>query len=280
MGTMMSTAPGGATPASASATAESPARVQIAGLSKSYAGAQGTIDAIGHVSITVRDGEVCTVVGPSGCGKSSLLRVLAGLEPVSGGVATVVPSGRRLPTATVFQGASLFPWLRVVDNVAYPLWIAGDRKRARRAAAMAALERVGLADFARSYPAQLSEGMRQRVVIARALVADAGVLLMDEPFSALDEPTRLLLQEELQDILAHTRQTVLFVTHSIDEAVVLGDRVLVLSARPATIRAEFTVPFDRPRRFADLRRDPRFGELTVAVWEVLRAEVERGRSRP
>ena len=252
-----------------------PCKVEVAGLAKRYRGAGGPVGAIADLDLQVHAGEVCTVVGPSGCGKTTLLRILAGLERPTAGTATVLNRERRLPTATIFQGASLFPWLTVADNVAYPLWAAGMRRTARRAAAMEGLARVGLSAFARAYPAQLSEGMRQRVAIARALVADADVLLMDEPFSALDEPTRLLLQEELQGILVRTRQTVLFVTHSIDEAVLLGDRVVVLSARPATCRVEFVVPFARPRRYEDLRTDPRFGDLTVAVWEVLRGEVTR-----
>ena len=251
------------------------AKVAVTGLSKRFDGPHGSIDAIAGLDLSVREGEVCTVVGPSGCGKSTLLRLLGGLQRPTTGTATVQRRERRLATATVFQGASLFPWLTVRDNVAYPLWIAGVRRGARRATAEEALSRVGLDGFARAYPKQLSEGMRQRVAIARALVADADVLLMDEPFSALDEPTRLLLQEELQGLLARSGQTVIFVTHSIDEAVLLGDRVVVLSARPARVCAEFDVPFARPRRFADLRRDQRFGALTAAVWELLRAEVAR-----
>ncbi len=249
-----------------------PVKVTATGLTKRYEGASGPIDAIAGLDLVVRDGEFVTVVGPSGCGKSTMLRILAGLDrPTSGDVSVL--NRRRNPTATVFQGVSLFPWSRIEENVAYPLWAAGVGRRERHNAAHAALVRVGLEQFARAYPAQLSEGMRQRVAIARALVADADVLLMDEPFSALDEPTRLLLQEELQQLLAASGQTVIFVTHSIDEAVLLGDRVVVLSARPSRVCAEFAVPFERPRRFDTLRRDPAFGELTVAVWSVLRTEV-------
>jgi NitT/TauT family transport system ATP-binding protein len=248
-----------------------PPKVRVRDLSKVYRAAHGPVTALAGLDLDVRAGEFCTVLGPSGCGKSTLLRILAGLDQPTAGTAAVTAVERRLPAAMVFQGVSLFPWYTVLDNVAYPLWVARAGKRERRAAALAALERVGLAGFAHAYPRQLSEGMRQRVAIARALVADADVLLMDEPFSALDEPTRLLLQE----ILGRTGQTVLFVTHSIDEAVVLGDRALVLGARPSRLVAEFPIPFARPRRYDDLRRDPRFGALTVAIWDVLRAEVER-----
>ncbi len=255
--------------------AGAPLKVRVAGLTKRYQSAAGPVDAIAGLDLSVREGEFLTVVGPSGCGKSTMLRILAGLETASGGVAQVLDSRHRLPAAMVFQGVSLFPWLRVEDNVAYPLWVAGTGRRQRRTQARAALERVGLTAFARAYPNQLSEGMRQRVAIARALVADAGVLLMDEPFSALDEPTRLLLQEDLQEILGRSGQTVIFVTHSIDEAVLLGDRVAVITARPARLHAIFDVPFPRPRRYAEVRHDRRFNDLTVEVWEALRNEVAR-----
>ena len=248
-------------------------KVRVRNLHKRYTSGAGTIDAIESLDLDVRRGEICTVVGPSGCGKSTLLRILAGLDLPSAGSAEVLDRQRRLPTATVFQGASLFPWSTVESNVAYPLWAGGVGRKQRQQAALSALTRVGLGGFARAYPAQLSEGMRQRVAIARALVADADVLLMDEPFSALDEPTRLLLQEELQQLLAESGQTVIFVTHSIDEAVLLGDRVVMLSARPARLQAEFVVPFERPRLFGQLRRDARFGELTAEIWEQLRGQV-------
>ena len=255
-------------------------KVRVAGLEKRFQGAGGPVTAIAGLDLAVRAGEVCTILGPSGCGKSTLLRILGGLEQPSAGTAQVLDRRGRLPAATVFQGVSLFPWYTALENVAYPLWAAGVRRRQREGAARAALERLGLGGFARAYPAQLSEGMRQRVAIARALVAEADVLLMDEPFSALDEPTRLLLQEELQGLLARSGQTVIFVTHSIDEAVLLGDRVVVLSTRPAVQRAEFVVPFARPRRYEELRADPLFGAVTVAVWDVLRAEVTRAGAAP
>lgn len=246
----------------------------ITGLTKRFLTAHGgSITAIDGLDLDVGEGEIVAVVGPSGCGKSTLLRILAGLETATGGRAEVLYRTRRLPTATVFQGVSLFPWRSVQENVAYPLWVAGVGRHERRAAALAVLERVGLAGFARAWPAQLSEGMRQRVAIARALVADADVLLMDEPFSALDEPTRLLLQEDVQALVAGSGQTVVLVTHSLDEAVMLADRVVVLTARPARVRAVLEVPFARPRRHTTLRRDPRFGELTASLWELLRVEV-------
>lgn len=259
-----------------SAEIVAPTKIAIAGLCKRYRSAAGPIDAIAGLDLDVGEGEFCVVVGPSGCGKSTLLRILSGLEEPTAGSVTILGQGHRARTALVPQGRSLFPWSRVIDNVAYPLWAAGVPKRARHDAALRALELVGLAAFARAYPTQLSEGMRQRVAIARALVADAEVLLMDEPFSALDEPTRYLLHEELQQVLAARPQTVLFVTHSIDEAVTLGDRVVVLSARPARLCATFAIPFPRPRRQTELRLDPRFGMLTAQIWDVLREQTLAG----
>jgi NitT/TauT family transport system ATP-binding protein len=252
-----------------------PDKVRIDGLEKSFPAKGGIVQAIGGLDLSVRRGEVCTVLGPSGCGKSTLLRILAGLDTASAGTVRVLDQRGRLPTATIFQVVSLFPWLTALENAAYPLWVAGMRRKVREQAAMAMLERLGLSAFVRAYPNQLSEGMRQRVAIARALISEADVLLMDEPFSALDEPTRLLLQEDLQHLLTRSGQTVIFVTHSIDEAVLLGDRVLVLSARPATLQAEFESSFPRPRRYEELRTDSRFNDLTVAVWDVLRDEVQR-----
>ena len=250
-------------------------KVAVSGLSKRFDRVSPPLLALDDVSLALAEGELCTVVGPSGCGKTTLLRILAGLERPTSGSARVLDQQRRLPAAVVFQGRSLYPWLTVLDNVAYPLQVARVGRGERRAAALAALDQVKLAGFARAYPHHLSEGMRQRVAIARALVADADLLLLDEPFSALDEPTRLLLQEEVQDLLLRSGRTALFVTHSIDEAVLLGDRVVVFSARPGRISQQFAVPFARPRAFAGVRRDPRFGELVAAIWETLRAEVER-----
>jgi NitT/TauT family transport system ATP-binding protein len=254
-------------------------KVRIEGLSKSFSSGSGAVQAIDRLDLNVHHGEICTLLGPSGCGKSTVLRILAGLERPSDGRVSILEQRGRLPAATVFQGVSLFPWLTALENAAYPLWAAGEPRSVRRRTATAMLKRLGIDSFARAYPNQLSEGMRQRVAIARALVTEADVLLMDEPFSALDEPTRLLLQEELQELLSRSGQTVIFVTHSIDEAVLLGDRVVVLSARPARIVAEFVVPFPRPRRYAELRTDHRFNDLTVAVWDVLRSEVEHDGGR-
>jgi len=173
----------------------------------------------------------------------------------------------------VFQGRSVFPWLTVRQNVAYGLKLRGVGRRQRGEAADELLATVGLGGFARAYPHQLSEGMRQRVAIARALAVDPDLLLMDEPFGSLDEQTRFLLQEELLRIWERTGKTVIFITHSIDEAIVLADRIVVMSAQPGTPKATLAVPFPRPRSLTDVRSDPAFAPLFNEIWELLRDEV-------
>src|SRR5579884_2165426 len=231
-----------------------PAAVRVAGLGRRFETAAGWVEALRDVNLDVRPGEFCVVVGPSGCGKTTLLRIIAGLETATSGTAALVAADGNRPTnAMVFQGRSVFPWLSVRDNVAYGLKLRGLDRRTRRAAAARLLATVGLAKFAGAYPHQLSEGMRQRVAIARALAVDPDVLLMDEPFGALDEQTRFLLQEELLRIWEDTGKTVIFVTHSIDEAITLADRIVVMTAHPGTVKAILPVPFARPRTVAAIR---------------------------
>ncbi len=221
--------------------------------------------ALNEVSISVEQGEFVSIVGPSGCGKSTLLRVLAGLEPlVSGEIA--VSGGR---PSMVFQDQSLFPWLTVEENVAYPLRVAGVGAAQWAEPVTRLLQLCGLADFRRAYPHQLSGGMKQRAAVARALAADRQVLLMDEPFGALDEQTRLLLQQELLRVWEQSGKTVVFITHSVEEALVLSDRVLVMSHRPGRILQNIKVPFERPRNVIELRRSPQFGELSYEIWRLL-----------
>ena len=258
------------------------------------------MEAIADLSLEVGEGELVCIVGPSGCGKTTLLRVLAGLEEPNGGSFRISEfEGQRPETrnaesttdtnnsalrtshsalvAMVFQNAGIFPWMTVEQNVAYGLQVRGVPLGQRREVAHRWIGEIGLEKFARSYPAQLSGGMRQRVGLARAFAVDPEVLLMDEPFGALDAQTRLILQQTLLQQWEGSHKTVLFVTHSIDEALTLGDRVLVMSARPGHILREIRVPFERPRDAALLRTDPRMGELFGEVWSVLRDEVERAR---
>ena len=247
------------------------AAIAVEHLSKRYP--SGTL-ALNDVSLTIGDGEFVSVVGPSGCGKSTMLRILAGLDTATDGRVTTDDSGvdlrTALPSAVVFQEASLFPWMRVDDNVAF----AFDSLKlpraevARRVAKELAL--VGLTAFARAYPHELSGGMKQRVAVARAFAVDPPILFMDEPFGALDEQTRVNLAGELMVLWERTRKTVVFVTHGIEEAVTLSDRVVVLSGQPGTVKAIVPIDFPRPRDAIALRGEPRFGEYVVQIWELLR----------
>jgi len=234
----------------ATAPADDDALVVLNGVSKAYA--NGTA-ALGDVSFTMRRGEFVTLVGPSGCGKSTLLRIVAGLSTVSGGTVTVAgmaPEQARREhgdMAFVFQDATLLPWRTVLRNVELPLQLARLAAAGRKARAQRALSAVGLSDVARAYPRQLSGGMRMRVSIARALVTDPCVLLMDEPFGALDELARSRLNVELLRISAQAGWTVLFVTHNVFEAVFLSSRILVMSPRPGRIVADIPIGLPSPR---------------------------------
>ncbi len=258
---------------------ESP-KIAIENLRVVYPGRSpsSSVEALGGVTLTVSEGELVCIVGPSGCGKTTLLRVLAGLEQPAEGTATIRHDSPNHPAfAMVFQGSGIFPWLTVAQNVAYGLQVRGVPKGERMETARHWIAEIGLERFARSYPTQLSGGMKQRVGLARALAVDAEVLLMDEPFGALDAQTRMLLQQTLLEQWERNTKTVIFVTHSIEEALTLGDRVYIMSARPGKLLHEVQVPFVRPRDAVALRTDPRFSTLFAEVWEVLRDEVDRAR---
>ncbi|HEV3088485.1 MAG TPA: ABC transporter ATP-binding protein [Candidatus Elarobacter sp.] len=246
------------------------ASIAVEHVTKKYP--SGTV-ALDDVSLEIADGEFVAVVGPSGCGKSTLLRILAGLDSATEGRITVAGGGARgdeLPSATVFQEASLFPWMRVHENVAVAFdSLAVARNDVRRRVGDV-LELVGLADHARAWPHELSGGMKQRAAVARAFVTDPPVLYMDEPFGALDEQTRVGLANELMRLWERSPKTVVFVTHGIEEAVTLADRVVVLSARPGQVKAIIPIEFPRPRDAVTIRGEPRFGEHVVRIWELLR----------
>jgi NitT/TauT family transport system ATP-binding protein len=231
--------------------------IRLSSVSKTYGRGDSAVEALRNVSISVAAGEFVCFVGASGCGKSSLLSLVAGLDkPTSGEVVT----GDR-QVAFMFQEPALFPWLTASGNIELALRARKVPKAQRRSRVAELLDIVGLSGFAGARPHQLSGGMRQRVALARALAQDADVLLMDEPFGALDAITRDLLHGELERIVAETGLTVLFVTHNVSEAVRLGDRVIVLSNRPGRIVAEHRVDLRRPRR----PDDPQASELTVAI---------------
>jgi NitT/TauT family transport system ATP-binding protein len=243
------------------------------GIGHTFTGDRGNVAALVDVTLTVREHEFVCVVGPSGCGKSTLLRIIAGLERPSAGQVQFhgQAAERGVRGGLVVQEHGTFPWLSAVDNVAFGLALEGMPRDQRRARAMAYLDRVGLATFARHYPHELSVGMRQRLGIGRAMVVGAPLLLMDEPFAALDAQTRRHMQDELLSLWLMDRRTVLFVTHDIDEAVRLGDRVIVLSGRPGHILADLPVALDRPR---DIHRDYLEARSIVEhVWSLLDAPV-------
>jgi NitT/TauT family transport system ATP-binding protein len=253
-------------------------KIVVKNLTKSFNIGSERVLVIDDMSFEVSTGEFFCIVGPSGCGKTTLLRILAGLETkTAGSVSVGYSSDGAPPNAMVFQEHSVFPWMTVEENVEFGLLDRVTSKAGRRQRVAHNVALVGLTEFAKAYPHQLSGGMKQRVSIARALAADPDVLLMDEPFGALDEQTRILLQDELLRIWDHTRKTVVFITHSIEEAVSLGDRVLVMSARPGRVKLVQSVPFERPRGIAELRREPAFGQQVYSIWESLRDEVLRSR---
>jgi NitT/TauT family transport system ATP-binding protein len=241
----------------------------------------GEVAALEHVNLIVGEGELVSIVGPSGCGKSTLLRMCAGLErPSSGDIEIFQADPNRAPTAVVFQDYSIFPWRTVMSNVGYGLELKGVAKQERERISQLWIDRVGLSGFERSYPAALSGGMKQRVSIARAFALDPEILLLDEPFAALDAQMRDVMQEELLrqwDAVASdsSSRSAVLVTHSLDEAILLGDRVVLMTRRPGRIRAVFDVPFPRPRA-ASLRSAPAFGELREEIWRQLREEVVAG----
>lgn len=253
---------------------ESEPVIQLQGVGKRFLSTDGEYRALDGVDLVVREGEFLCLVGPSGCGKTTLLRILAGLERHTDGRVIVCDQQDGRPfTSVVFQENSIFPWLSVHDNAAFGLRMRNSRTALVKERVAYYLEMVGLAKFAKSYPHQLSGGMKQRVSIARAFANDPQVLLMDEPFSALDEQNRTVLQEELLRIWGETRKTVVFITHSIDEALFLGDRVVVMSGSPGRVLDDIQVPFERPRRLYGLKTSPRYNELIVRVADQIRAGV-------
>ncbi|CAG7653337.1 ABC transporter ATP-binding protein [Paenibacillus allorhizosphaerae] len=229
--------------------------IEISNVSKTFhQRTGGSFTALDNVSLTINKGEFVSLLGPSGCGKSTLLNLVAGLEQAEQGSITVNGKPCKGPgpdRVVVFQEHALFPWLTVLDNVAFGLKQKGIAKKEREALAMEQIKSVHLSKFADRYPHELSGGMKQRAAIARALAMDPEILLMDEPFAALDEQTRLILHQDLEEIWMRTRKTILFITHNIREAVVLSDRVLVMSTRPGKIKKEFAVQAARPRDISD-----------------------------
>ena len=235
------------------------------------------VPALGGVDFDIRPNEFLSIIGPSGCGKTTLLRIIASLAEADAG--EVVIDGRTVTEpgpdrAMVFQQFGLFPWKTVLDNVMFPLTLRKMSKDEANQRAMDQLRRVGLDRFTTSHPHQLSGGMQQRVGLARALATEPDILLMDEPFGAIDAQTREYMQEELMKIWWETRKTVVFVTHDLDEAVMLSDRILVLSRGPGTVRRVVDVKLERPRWEYNVRARPEFAEARHEIWELLRGDLQ------
>jgi ABC-type nitrate/sulfonate/bicarbonate transport system ATPase subunit len=241
----------------------------IAGLSKAF----GSVQALAEIDMSVRAGEFLSVIGPSGCGKTTLLKIVAGLVPADAGRVTVgdrVVRGPGRECSVVFQDFALLPWSTVQKNVEFGLLLRGVAAAERSDRARRAVARVGLAGFERAYPAQLSGGMQQRVGLARALAVNPHVLLLDEPFASIDEQTRRVLQDDLLRLWSDERKTVVLVTHSMDEAIYLSDRVIVLSPRPGRVHQVLDVPLPRPRELGDVRASAAFAGLVDGLWKILR----------
>ena len=260
-------------------TATADIAISIRGVTQSYAaaGAAEGVLALDNVSLDIRRGEFVCLLGPSGCGKSTLLNIVGGLfRPTSG---EVLVGGRRVDGAPhpdeiafVFQESTLFPWYTIIENFRIALRLRGMAKSEWDDRAMAALRAVGMAGFARHYPNQLSVGMRQRVNMARGICVETNILLMDEPFAALDEQSRMVLGEDLSILLAKTGKTIVFVTHSLAEAVFLSDRIVVMTARPGRVKTIVEVNEAHPRA-PDFMLAPHFGELRNDLFAMLRDEI-------
>ena len=251
--------------------------VEIQGVSKIF---QKTVKnnstelkALSNVNLSIRENEFVSIIGPSGCGKTTLLKIIDGLIPCDSGKISI--NGKQVTApgpdrAVVFQTFALLPWRTVLANVEFSLELRQIPKEQRTNTARDYLKRVGLADFENHYPHELSGGMQQRAGLARALAVNPMILLMDEPFGSVDAQTRQLLQEELLELWQRERKTVIFITHSMDEAVYLSDRVVVMTPRPGNVAEVLNVPLPRPRLAEEVRRDPKFVDLTNYIWDSLK----------
>jgi ABC-type nitrate/sulfonate/bicarbonate transport system ATPase subunit len=251
--------------------------LQVSGVARTFAGRGGGTVALEATDLLVQENDFITILGPSGCGKSTLLRMVAGLDTPSSGMISLdgkPVAGPGADRGMVFQSYTLFPWLTVLQNVCFGLREKGLPLRRQQEIARGFIAKVGLAGFEQHFPKQLSGGMQQRTALARALANDPRILLMDEPFGALDHQTRELMQELLLGIWEGERKTVLFVTHDIDEAIFMANRVVVMTARPGRIKCDLPVTLEHPRHYA-MKTTPPFMQLKARLTEEIRAEVQR-----
>jgi NitT/TauT family transport system ATP-binding protein len=228
--------------------------------------------AIDRIDLDIKEGEFVSIVGPSGCGKSTFLKIVNGLFPGTEGEIEITQPDHGVAHAMVFQDSSLFPWYTIIDNVAYGLVCKGVSKKEAQARAKPLIDLVSLTGFETKFPYQLSGGMQQRANLARALTVDPEILLMDEPFAALDAQTRELMQSELLRIWNEANKTVLFITHQIDEAIYLSDRVVVMSARPGRILADIAIDLERPRKL-EIKRSPEFIAYADEIWGMISTQL-------
>ena len=269
-----------ASPAAHRSTTTADGILVVEDMVKRFETPDGAIVAVDHVSFVVRQGEFVSVIGPSGCGKSTLFNIIGGLVDGTSGRVLIggeTVTGPHASIGMVFQEQSTFPWRTVLDNVAFPLELKKLARKAREERARHFIDMVGLTGFERRYPSELSGGMRQRVAIARTLAAEPRILLMDEPFGALDEQTRLLLGDKVTEIQQALHQTTLLITHSIAEAVQLSDRIVMMTYRPGRVKRIIDVDLPRPRT-SDIVSSPAFGAYVAQIWGDLREEATRGLS--
>jgi NitT/TauT family transport system ATP-binding protein len=275
------TAPRGTAPRSASDGR--PPAIELINVSRRFVTPEGkAMTALRDFTMTVRQGEFACVVGPTGCGKSTTLNLVTGLAPPSAGEVRVMGhpvNGVDPDIGFVFQSDALFPWRSVLDNVAAGPLFRGVSKKEAYAKARDWIARVGLAKFEKHYPHQLSGGMRKRVALAQTFINEPKILLMDEPFSALDVQTRVLMQDELLALWQGSGASVVFVTHDLEEAIALADKVYVLTAGPATVKTVFDIELPRPRVMSEIRYDSHFIEIARVIWDSLREEVQIGHQR-
>jgi NitT/TauT family transport system ATP-binding protein len=254
--------------------------VRAEAICKNYVRDERSIEALVDINIQIAESELISIVGPSGCGKSTFLHILGGLVPQSSGRVTVAGVAVTKPgpdRGIMFQESALYPWRSVAGNISWPLEVQGISRPQRETIVSDLLKMIGLTQFKDHYPNELSGGMKQRVALARVLSFKPRLLLMDEPFGALDAQTRELMQEEIQRICTQTRQTALFVTHDLDEAIYLSDRVIILTARPGRVKTEIAIKLSRPRQ-PEFRKSAEYIEYRNNIWDLLREEVLTARA--